>query len=58
MAICVAEVADVFDWGVVTVPIQLLSKLLPGPVTLCFKKFPELNPEFNPGLCNENENEQ
>jgi hypothetical protein len=50
VAICVAEVSDVFNWGVVKVPVQLLDKLLPGPVTLCFEKFPELNPEFNSGL--------
>ena len=50
IAICVAEIRDVFDWGRVTVPVQLLNRLLPGPVTLCFNKFPELNPEFNPGF--------
>jgi tRNA A37 threonylcarbamoyladenosine synthetase subunit TsaC/SUA5/YrdC len=50
VAICVADVSDVFEWGTVTVPLQLLARLLPGPVTLCFKKFPNLNPEFNPGM--------
>lgn len=49
IAICVAEIADVYRWGEVNVPSDLLEKLLPGPVTLCFQRKPELNPEFNPG---------
>ena len=30
-----------------TVSTELLSDLLPGPVTLVFKRRPELNPELN-----------
>ena len=48
IAICVSEIADVFDWGLVTVPFELLARLLPGPVTLFFERKPELNTEFNP----------
>ena len=48
IAICVSEIADVFDWGLVTVPFELLTRLLPGPVTLFFERKPELNTEFNP----------
>jgi tRNA A37 threonylcarbamoyladenosine synthetase subunit TsaC/SUA5/YrdC len=32
----------------VTVPDSLLGELLPGPVTLCFKRKPKLNPGLNP----------
>ena len=28
---------------------ELLNRLLPGPVTLCFKRKPTLNPSFNSG---------
>ena len=28
---------------------ELLNRLLPGPVTLCFKRKPKLNPSFNSG---------
>lgn len=49
LAICVAEVDDVYVWGEVTVPHSLLTSLLPGPVTLVFKRTPLLNPALNPG---------
>ena len=49
VAICVAAVKDVAKWGRVTVGEQLLSELLPGPVTLLFERSPELNVELNPG---------
>lgn len=49
LAICVAEVADVYHWGKVTIPHSLLSSLLPGPVTLVFQRTPQLNPALNPG---------
>jgi len=49
IAICVSEIRDVFEWGDVTVPLELLNRLLPGPVTLAFERKPELNQEFNPG---------
>ena len=39
-----------FSWAKVTVPSDLLSKLLPGPVTTVFERQPELNPTLNPGV--------
>ncbi len=49
IAICVAEVEDVYRWGHVTVPRSVLSSLLPGPVTAVFRRSADLNPRFNPG---------
>lgn len=49
LAICVAEVKDVYKWGTVIVPHSLLTSLLPGPVTLVFNRTPLLNPSLNPG---------
>lgn len=48
IAISVADVSDVYKWGQVTVPQALLSKLLPGPVTVVFNRTTDLNPELNP----------
>ncbi|KAK4312708.1 hypothetical protein Pmani_015893 [Petrolisthes manimaculis] len=49
LAICVAEVDDVYKWGEVTVPHTLLTLVLPGPVTLIFHRTRRLNPSLNPG---------
>jgi len=49
ISICLAEIDDLFKWSRVTVSKELLSELLPGPVTLCFDRLPPLNPDFNPG---------
>lgn len=49
VAICVPEVADVGQYGVITVPGDVLARLLPGPVTVVLQRRPELNPELNPG---------
>jgi len=49
ISICLAEIEDIFKWARVTVTRDLLSDLLPGPVTLCFDRLPTLNPDFNPG---------
>lgn len=38
------------SWAKVTVPSDLLSRLLPGPVTTVFERTPELNPTLNPGV--------
>lgn len=38
----------VFRWCEVTVSLSVLHDLLPGPVTLVFKRKPELNPDLNP----------
>lgn len=48
VAICVAEIEDVYKWGQVTIEEELLDQLLPGPVTLCFNRLPSLNSELNP----------
>jgi len=48
IAICVGEVQDVQKWAEVTVSDQVLMDLLPGPVTLVFKRSDALNNSFNP----------
>lgn len=48
IAISIADVTDVQKWGVLTVPINLLCDLLPGPVTLVFERTSLLNPRLNP----------
>lgn len=49
IAICVGDVEDVYKWGKVTISKDLLSELLPGPVTLVFESTEDLNQELNPG---------
>jgi len=53
IAICVAQVEDVYQWAEVTVSKEVLNDLLPGPVTLVFRRTNLLNnsflPSFNPG---------
>jgi len=49
VAICVSEVQDLYHWGHVNIPEELLKELLPGPVTLCFNRKDSLSPELNPG---------
>lgn len=48
IAICVADIPDIEQWCEVTVSSDVLEDLLPGPVTLVFKRKPELNPDLNP----------
>ncbi|XP_022646190.1 yrdC domain-containing protein, mitochondrial-like isoform X2 [Varroa jacobsoni] len=48
VAICVANVDEVYKWAQVTISRQLLEALLPGPVTLIFTRTHLLNPELNP----------
>uniref|UniRef100_A0A2P2I8J1 Threonylcarbamoyl-AMP synthase n=1 Tax=Hirondellea gigas TaxID=1518452 RepID=A0A2P2I8J1_9CRUS len=48
LAVCVAQVEDIYKWAEVTVPRELLVSLLPGPVTLIFKRTKALNKELNP----------
>lgn len=48
VAVCVAYIADVYEWAKVTVPEALLHELLPGPVTLIFKRSTALNKHLNP----------
>ena len=48
LAICVANVDDVYKWCNVNVPSSLLSQLLPGQVTLVFERSINLNSSINP----------
>lgn len=48
IAICVADTPDIYRWCDVTVSEEILRDLLPGPVTLIFKRKPALNPDLNP----------
>ena len=48
IAICVAEVEDIYSWAEVTVDRRLIEQLLPGQVTLVFKRSQHLNKNFNP----------
>jgi len=48
IAICVAEIEEIYRWANVTVPRQLIEDLLPGQVTLVFTRSEQLNNNFNP----------
>ncbi|XP_067866997.1 yrdC domain-containing protein, mitochondrial isoform X2 [Heterodontus francisci] len=48
LAICVGNVEDIYKYCKVTVSDQVLSDLLPGPVTLVFKRSDNLNKDLNP----------
>ena len=48
IAICVAEVEEIYKWADVTVDKCLIEDLLPGQVTLVFRRSDELNNNFNP----------
>ena len=48
IAICVAEVEDIYRWAEVTVDRTLIDQLLPGQVTLVFRRTDSLNTNFNP----------
>lgn len=48
VAISVAEIDDIYNWGHVTVDRQVLQELLPGPVTVVFERTADLNPDLNP----------
>lgn len=37
-----------YRWGKVNIPKQILTELLPGPVTVVFERSPDLNPLLNP----------
>ncbi|XP_069109623.1 threonylcarbamoyl-AMP synthase-like, partial [Argopecten irradians] len=50
IAISVADIDDVYKWGHVTVSRELLSELLPGPVTVVFTRKEELSPSLNPNV--------
>jgi len=48
LSICVGDVVDVKRCCDVSICEELLSSLLPGPVTLIFNRLSTLNPAFNP----------
>lgn len=48
VAICVADISDIYKWCRVTVCQQLLQLLLPGQVTLVFERLDSLNRNLNP----------
>ncbi|XP_068180351.1 threonylcarbamoyl-AMP synthase [Antennarius striatus] len=48
LAICVGEIQDIFKFCKVPVQNELLSDLLPGPVTLVFERSEALNTDLNP----------
>ncbi|XP_059177671.1 threonylcarbamoyl-AMP synthase-like [Physella acuta] len=48
VAISVATIDDIYRWGKVNIPKQILTELLPGPVTVVFERSPDLNPLLNP----------
>lgn len=48
LAVCVGDTREVARLCHVTVSDEVLQDLLPGPVTLVFKRKPELNPALNP----------
>jgi tRNA threonylcarbamoyl adenosine modification protein (Sua5/YciO/YrdC/YwlC family) len=48
LAICVADISDIYKWCRVTVSQQLLQLLLPGQVTLVFERLENLNKNLNP----------
>ena len=49
LAVCVGHVDDIYQWAEVTVVQELLEDLLPGPVTLLFRRSAALNIDLNPG---------
>ncbi|XP_061870267.1 threonylcarbamoyl-AMP synthase [Colius striatus] len=48
LAICLGDVERLYRFCHVDVPDELLQDLLPGPVTLVFKRSEELNKDLNP----------
>merc|ERR1712172_61699 len=48
IAICVAEIKDIYSWAKVTVSRQVIEELLPGKVTLVFSRSEQLNNKLNP----------
>ncbi|XP_068616455.1 threonylcarbamoyl-AMP synthase [Brachionichthys hirsutus] len=48
LAVCVGEIRDIYEFCKVPVPNELLSDLLPGPVTLVLERSAALNADLNP----------
>jgi len=49
ISICVSDISDMSKYATITAPSTLLQRLLPGQVTLCFKRSPVLTSKLNPG---------
>lgn len=50
IAISVADIDDVYRWGHVTISRDLLSDLLPGPVTVVLRRTEDLSSGLNPDV--------
>ena len=48
IAICVADIEEIYNWADVTVAREVIEDLLPGQVTLVFRRSDLLNNNFNP----------
>lgn len=48
LAVCVADISDIYKWCRVTVCDELLHSLLPGQVTLVFERLENLSKNLNP----------
>nr|XP_046915919.1 yrdC domain-containing protein, mitochondrial-like [Dermatophagoides farinae] len=48
LAICMADVDDIAEYGKITIPKSLLYQLLPGAITVIFERTLKLNPSLNP----------
>lgn len=48
LGLFLADVAEISQWARLNIPLRLARQLLPGPVTLVFKRLPSLSLEFNP----------
>ena len=48
IAICVADIEDIYNWADVTVARKVIEDLVPGQVTLVFRRSDLLNNNFNP----------
>ena len=48
IAICVAEIEEIYNWADVTVAREVIEDLLPGQATLVFRRSDLLNNNFNP----------
>lgn len=50
VAICVADVEDVYKWCHVSIPREAMDKLLPGQVSLVFGRHEKVLPHLNPNV--------
>jgi len=50
LGLFVNKVEDIQRYAFVTVPTELLTRLLPGPLTVIFERSPKLSESINPGV--------